>query len=85
MSAKLVHHLNRQWRGVVVENEVVAWPSLLMDHKTAFAVTGALRGYTARWRQWKPGEWPDFDPGASADDVAQVENFLRHVGALDKA
>ena len=64
------------WRGVVIDGVVWAWPTLLLEHNVAFATLPWLENYSARWRQWSPGEAPDFDPGASDEDKALVARFL---------
>lgn len=66
------------WRGVVDEDgDVVAWPTLLLDHNQAFATLGRLRNYRARWRQWEPGGRIDFDPGADPADVQEGQGLDR--------
>ena len=66
------------WRGVVFEGEVWAWPTILLTHNAAFMEWPPLRsGCTCRWRQWDAGGPIDFDPGASAEDVAKVEAWVR--------
>lgn len=68
------------WRGIVDrDGDVVAWPMLLMDHKTAFGILPRLgRDYKARWRQWDndPGSRIDFDPGASQEDRDKVQAWV---------
>jgi hypothetical protein len=64
------------WRGVVVDGVVWAWPTLLMTHDQAFAAFPYLSDYTARFRQWNPGESVDFDSGVSDDDRALVKAWI---------
>lgn len=67
------------WRGIVDEGgDVVAWPTVLMDHNAAFATLPMLRDYRARWRQWdnEPGAPIDFDPGASQEDREKVQAWV---------
>ncbi len=67
------------WRGVVDrQGDVVAWPTLLMDHNAAFAVLPYLKGYRVRWRQWEngAGAYIDFDPGASQEDREKVQAWV---------
>jgi len=69
--------MNPAWRGIVWEGEVWAWPTLLFDHNEAFFKFPSLgEEYTCRWRQWEPGGKIDFDPGASAEDIAKVEAWV---------
>jgi hypothetical protein len=66
------------WRGVVFHGEVWAWPTVLFDHRDAFAAWPSLgEGQTCRWRQWEPGGRIDFDPGASDEDKALVEAWIK--------
>lgn len=66
------------WRGVVDEfGDVWAWPTVLMEHREAFAVLPSLASYRARWRQWSPGDSIDFDPGATPEDRAKVEAWVK--------
>lgn len=66
------------WRGfVTTSGGVIAWPTLLAQHNDfhrTFHTTDD--SFAARWRQWNPGEAPDFDPGASPEDKAAVNTFL---------
>lgn len=63
-------------RGVVYRSEVWAWPMLMLDHNQAFMACPMLREYTCRWRQWEPGGRIDFDPGATPEDIALVEDYV---------
>lgn len=64
------------WRGFVThDHEVIAWPTLLVEHNDfhrLFRTTDA--DFAARWRQWSPGGAPNFDPGApqAARDLVAV-------------
>lgn len=66
------------WRGFVTEDlEVVAWPTLLSDHNNfhrTFMTSDS--DFVARWRQWGPGEAPDFDPGATVEEIEAVVEWL---------
>lgn len=70
------------WRGVVVDGVVWAWPTLLMDHDTAFGIFPHLRGYTCRWRQWESGGRIDFDPDCTPEDRAHVRAWLVAAGGI---
>ena len=68
------------WRGLVVNGTVWAWPTLLFQHKQAFAELPLLaQQHTCRWRQWEPGGRIDFDPGSTAEDRVLVEHWVRTV------
>ncbi len=69
------------WRGIVdKDGDVIAWPTVLMDHNAAFGVLPSMtsRDYRARWRQWdnEPGASIDFDPGASQEDIDKVQSWV---------
>lgn len=67
-------------RGVVdKDGDVVAWPTLLMDHSQAFGVLPHLADYRCRWRQWEPGEAIDFDPDSTPTDMAAVREYVDSV------
>jgi len=69
------------WRGVVVGGAVWAWPTVLWDHNDAFAALPLLGKYTCRWRQWSEGGSIDFDDGASDEDKALVEAWVKAASA----
>ncbi len=69
------------WRGIVDRGgDVIAWPTVLMDHNRAFMALPATvsQDYRARWRQWdnEPGARIDFDPGASQEDIDKVQAWV---------
>ncbi len=69
------------WRGIVDrDGDVIAWPTVLMQHSDAFSALPSMvsRNYRARWRQWdgEPGARIDFDPGASQEDSAKVQAWV---------
>jgi hypothetical protein len=66
------------WRGVVdKDGDVWAWPMLLWDHNDAFGTLPVLKKHRARWRQWDHGGRIDFEPGASDEDKAKVEAWVK--------
>lgn len=66
------------WRGVVFRGEVWAWPMLLWNHGDAISAFPRLgKEMTCRWRQWEPNGRIDFDKGASAEDIAKVEAWVK--------
>lgn len=71
-------------RGIVWEGEVVAWPTILMDHNAAFATWPPLAEYTCRWRQWdnEAGAKVDFDPGCSDEDKTKVLDYIEKVQGI---
>lgn len=68
------------WRGFVTKDlEVVAWPTVLVDHNTFHATFGTSdEDFAARWRQWSEGDVPDIDDerGLPEDVVDAIYHFL---------
>lgn len=71
-------------RGIMDEyGEIWMWPTLLWDHNDAFGVYPPLaKNHRARFRQWTPGDFPDFDRGVSDADKEAVLDVLVDMGAL---
>lgn len=66
-------------RGVMgCDGDIHAWPMLLADHATAWrAIPGLDCGLRARWRQWNVGGPVDFDVGATPEDRALVQAYVK--------
>lgn len=76
LSPMLVNEI--AWRGFVTQDlQVVAWPMLLADHATFHRTFGTSDAdFAARWRQWWPERFPEFDPGAPPEAVQAVKDWL---------
>ena len=64
------------WRGFVdKDGKVIAWPTLALDHKEFHRIFYTSDDdFVARWRQWSPGEEPDFDgrPATELRDIVRA-------------
>ena len=73
--------MNREviaWRGFVTHDlEVIAWPTLLAEHKDFHRIFGTSdEDFAARWRQWSPDRSADIDPGASPEAIQAIDEWL---------
>lgn len=68
-------------RGIMdAGGDIHSWPMLAMDHADFFAKLPSLqKGMRARWRQWDVDAKVDFDPGATSEDRANVEAYVRSI------
>jgi hypothetical protein len=66
------------WRGLVTNDlDVIVWPTLLATHDDFFSKFYKQEGdFAARWRQWTPGDEPDFEPGASPEAKQAARDAL---------
>jgi hypothetical protein len=66
------------WRGFVDhDGKVIAWPTMIIDHREFHRVFYTDDSdFLARWRQWSPGEEPDFDPGTPPEAKQIVKDWL---------
>jgi hypothetical protein len=70
-------------RGIMdSDGHIHTWPTAAWDHNDFFAMLPWMADdYRVRFRQWnnEPGAPIDFDPGATAEDMAAVRDYVEAV------
>lgn len=68
-------------RGIMdADGDIHTWPTVAWDHNDFFfKLPWMADDYRVRFRQWNADGGIDFDPGATAEDMAAVRDYVAAV------